>query len=42
MNNLKHDKSNVHSTSITKKHLVRALLYGVAVTFVVVATASWF
>jgi len=42
MNNLKHNKPNAHFLSITKKQLVMALLYGVAVTFIVIATASWF
>ena len=42
MNNLKHEESNEHSSSITKREFLFGLLYGIAVTLIVIFTASWF
>jgi len=42
MNNLKHNKSREPSSSITKKQFLFGLFYGVAVTLIVIVTASWF
>jgi len=42
MNNLKHEGPRDHSSSITKRQLLFGLLYGVAVTLIVIVTASWF
>jgi hypothetical protein len=42
MNNLKHEEPKEHSSSITISQLMFGLLYGIAVTLIVIVTASWF
>jgi hypothetical protein len=42
MNSLKHEESKEYSSSITIRQLLFGLLYGIAVTLIVIVTASWF